>query len=226
MTPRQFYEKVKEMRQAQKLYFKTKRTDYLRKSKELEKEIDREIERVENILSPSGNLNLFQWFKAIAFAVYILYWYLFFNLYPRPAPFGCGAPALRFWTARPFTIEAPPTYSRKERSIKVGTFFNTTPMRYHARINGLRMFKGRAPAPQLRRVFLPVQPSARWRRLRPLRAGSALNYSLTCLECFRHIFSPCSAFYCDTRPAIADLAPQKRNTTRKRAFFCWAVISD
>ena len=60
MTPRQFYEKVKEMRQAQIFYFKTKRTDYLRKSKALEKEIDREIERVEKILSPSGNLNLFQ----------------------------------------------------------------------------------------------------------------------------------------------------------------------
>ena len=60
MTARQFYEKVKEMRQAQKLYFKTKRTDYLRKSKVLEKEIDQEIERVESILSPSGNLSLFQ----------------------------------------------------------------------------------------------------------------------------------------------------------------------
>ena len=60
MTNRQFYEKVKEMRKAQMFYFKTKRTDYLRKSKELEKEIDREIERVEKILSPSGNLNLFQ----------------------------------------------------------------------------------------------------------------------------------------------------------------------
>ena len=60
MNHRQFYEKVKEMRQAQKLHFKTKRTDYLRKSKVLEKEIDQEIERIENILSPSGNLNLFQ----------------------------------------------------------------------------------------------------------------------------------------------------------------------
>lgn len=60
MTSRQFYEKVKEMRQAQKMYFKTQRTDYFRKSKALEKEIDREIERVENRLSPSGNLNLFQ----------------------------------------------------------------------------------------------------------------------------------------------------------------------
>lgn len=60
MSPRLFYEKVKVMRQAQKLYAKTKRTDYLRKSKVLEKEIDREIERVESILSPSGNLNLFQ----------------------------------------------------------------------------------------------------------------------------------------------------------------------
>ena len=60
MNSRQFYEKVKEMRQAQKMYFKTRRTDYLRKSKELEREIDKEIERVEKKLSPSGNLNLFQ----------------------------------------------------------------------------------------------------------------------------------------------------------------------
>ena len=60
MTSRQFYEKVKEMRQAQKRYFKTRRIDYLRLSKQLEREIDIEIKRVENILYPSGNLNLFQ----------------------------------------------------------------------------------------------------------------------------------------------------------------------
>lgn len=60
MNHKQFYEKVKEMRQAQKMYFKTRRIDYLRLSKQLEREIDIEIKRVENILSPSGDLNLFQ----------------------------------------------------------------------------------------------------------------------------------------------------------------------
>ena len=60
MTPRQFYEKVKEMRQAQKMYFKTRRIDYLRLSKKLEREIDIEIKRVEKAVSTPGLLNLFQ----------------------------------------------------------------------------------------------------------------------------------------------------------------------
>ena len=60
MTHKQFYEKVKEMRQAQKMYFKTRRIDYLRLSKQLEREIDIEIKRVEKAVSTPGLFNLFQ----------------------------------------------------------------------------------------------------------------------------------------------------------------------
>ncbi|MBR8758984.1 hypothetical protein IX327_000365 [Porphyromonas levii] len=49
MTPKQFYSKVVMMRNAQKLYFKTRSTRALNDSKELEKEIDAEIERVKKI---------------------------------------------------------------------------------------------------------------------------------------------------------------------------------
>ena len=60
MNHRQFYEKVKEMRQAQKMYFKTRRIDYLRLSKQLEREIDIEIKRVEKAVSAPGLFDLFQ----------------------------------------------------------------------------------------------------------------------------------------------------------------------
>lgn len=60
MNHKQFYEKVKEMRQAQKMYFKTRRIDYLRLSKQLEREIDIEIKRVEKAVSTPGLFNLFQ----------------------------------------------------------------------------------------------------------------------------------------------------------------------
>lgn len=46
MNSRTFFEKVALMREAQKEYFRTKSRDALRKSKALEAEIDREIERV------------------------------------------------------------------------------------------------------------------------------------------------------------------------------------
>ncbi|MBR8712306.1 hypothetical protein [Porphyromonas levii] len=49
MTPKQFYSKVVMMRNAQKLYFKTRSPRALNDSKELEKEIDAEIERVKKI---------------------------------------------------------------------------------------------------------------------------------------------------------------------------------
>lgn len=60
MNHRQFYEKVKEMRQAQKMYFKTRRIDYLRLPKQLEREIDIEIKRVEKAVSAPGLFDLFQ----------------------------------------------------------------------------------------------------------------------------------------------------------------------
>lgn len=46
MNPEQFFNKVAEMREAQKAYFATRDPSTLRKSKALETEIDREIRRV------------------------------------------------------------------------------------------------------------------------------------------------------------------------------------
>ena len=51
MTPQEFFQKVVEMRQAQKRYFKMRTSLDLAQSKRLEKEIDNEIERVNQILS-------------------------------------------------------------------------------------------------------------------------------------------------------------------------------
>jgi len=51
MTPQEFFQKVVEMRQAQKRYFKMRTSLDLAQSKKLEKEIDNEIERVNQILS-------------------------------------------------------------------------------------------------------------------------------------------------------------------------------
>lgn len=62
MTPREFYEKVKELRKVQREYFSTRSTKALTQSKTLEKVIDDEIERVERLLVEKvpvqGKLNL------------------------------------------------------------------------------------------------------------------------------------------------------------------------
>ena len=62
MTPREFYEKVKELRKVQKEYFKTRNPSALSISRHLEDEIDAEIERVEAIVKKNtpvqGKLNL------------------------------------------------------------------------------------------------------------------------------------------------------------------------
>jgi hypothetical protein len=52
MNAKLFYETVKRMRKAQKNYFRTRLDCYLKESKELERQLDNEIERVENILHP------------------------------------------------------------------------------------------------------------------------------------------------------------------------------
>ena len=52
MNAKLFYETVKRMRKAQKNYFRTWLDCYLKESKELERQLDNEIERVENILHP------------------------------------------------------------------------------------------------------------------------------------------------------------------------------
>lgn len=49
MNPEQFFNKVAEMREAQKAYFATRDPWLLRKSKALEEEIDREIKPVTEI---------------------------------------------------------------------------------------------------------------------------------------------------------------------------------
>lgn len=47
MTPKEFFDKVVEMRRSQKEYFKNKRQIDLRISKQIEREVDEEIERVQ-----------------------------------------------------------------------------------------------------------------------------------------------------------------------------------
>ena len=50
MTPKEFFDKVVEMRRCQKEYIKNKRQIDLRISKQIEREVDEEIERVQKIL--------------------------------------------------------------------------------------------------------------------------------------------------------------------------------
>lgn len=49
MNAKQFFDKVVELRAAQREYFRTRLPDSLRKSKAIEAEIDREIKRVQQI---------------------------------------------------------------------------------------------------------------------------------------------------------------------------------
>ena len=51
MNAREFFDLVSDMRQAQKDYFKTRDKEVLVKSKELEKRVDDEIKRVNDIMS-------------------------------------------------------------------------------------------------------------------------------------------------------------------------------
>lgn len=59
MDARQFFTLVSRMRQAQKQYFKTRNNNDLRTSKQLEKEIDAEIKRINEILQRKRTLNCF-----------------------------------------------------------------------------------------------------------------------------------------------------------------------
>lgn len=49
MNAKQFFDKVVELREAQREYFRTRLPEALRKSKAIEAEIDREIKRVQQI---------------------------------------------------------------------------------------------------------------------------------------------------------------------------------
>ena len=59
MTPKDFFDKVVEMRRCQKEYLKNKRQIDLRISKQIEREVDEEIERVQKILHDKQNPQLF-----------------------------------------------------------------------------------------------------------------------------------------------------------------------
>ena len=58
MTARAFFDLVREMREAQRSYFLTRSRDLLEKSKALEKEVDREIARVDKLLGEKTNPGL------------------------------------------------------------------------------------------------------------------------------------------------------------------------
>lgn len=59
MTAKDFFDLVTEMRQNQKDYFKTRSYESLRRSKELEKQVDDEIARVIKIMKDK-QMNLFE----------------------------------------------------------------------------------------------------------------------------------------------------------------------
>lgn len=59
MTAKDFFKLVEQMRQNQKDYFKTRSAESLRRSKELEKQVDDEIARVNKIMSDK-QMNLFE----------------------------------------------------------------------------------------------------------------------------------------------------------------------
>ena len=59
MTPKEFFDKGVEMRRCQKEYCKNKRHIELRISKQIEREVDEEIERVQKILHDKQNPQLF-----------------------------------------------------------------------------------------------------------------------------------------------------------------------
>lgn len=58
MTARDFFNLVREMREAQRSYFLTRSKDLLEKSKQLEREVDREIARVDKLLGEKTNPGL------------------------------------------------------------------------------------------------------------------------------------------------------------------------
>lgn len=56
MNARQFFDKVVEMRRLQKEYFKSRSARVLEQSKQVEREIDNEIKRVQDIQNPQKDL--------------------------------------------------------------------------------------------------------------------------------------------------------------------------
>lgn len=59
MNAKEFFDVVSQMREAQKSYFRTRSKSSLEKSKELEKQVDAEISKVNYILFERSNPKLF-----------------------------------------------------------------------------------------------------------------------------------------------------------------------
>lgn len=55
MTAREFYDLTKAVREAQRTYFRTRLPSDLEKSKRLEKQLDNEIKRVEQVIKERQN---------------------------------------------------------------------------------------------------------------------------------------------------------------------------
>ena len=60
MNAKQFFYKVKQMREVQTKYFRVKSSSALMEAKRIETEIDDEIARVENLIGKPGQTNLFE----------------------------------------------------------------------------------------------------------------------------------------------------------------------
>lgn len=56
MKPREFFDKVVQMRSAQKEYFRTRSSQALSESKRLEREIDAEIKRFNDMMNNASKL--------------------------------------------------------------------------------------------------------------------------------------------------------------------------
>lgn len=59
MDAKEFYDLVVKMREAQKNYFRSRSQIYLKESKQHEKEVDKEIKRVQDIVAKRDNPKLF-----------------------------------------------------------------------------------------------------------------------------------------------------------------------
>lgn len=57
MTAKEFFETVEKMRHAQKTYFRSRSLRYLQESKQLEKAVDDEIQRVHDALNGDYKMN-------------------------------------------------------------------------------------------------------------------------------------------------------------------------
>ena len=63
MTPKEFYDAVVAMREAQKVYFYSRTTSSLQQAKRAEKKVDEEIERVTHLLRKKDEERQYSFFQ-------------------------------------------------------------------------------------------------------------------------------------------------------------------